>query len=130
MKKIGIIGGGQLGKMMILDGKRLDTQFSILDPTEHCPAHSIADRHIVADFDDVDAIIRLAEDVDVVTYEFEHISVQPVIKFTPAQRLWRTFRINWCRRDGCVSTIFLYRISWRLLLWRIFTRRRVSSPTR
>ena len=66
MKKIGIIGGGQLGKMMILDGKRLDTQFSILDPTEHCPAHSIADRHIVADFDDVDAIIRLAEDVDVV----------------------------------------------------------------
>lgn len=36
MKKIGIIGGGQLGKMMILDGKRLDTQFSILDPTEHC----------------------------------------------------------------------------------------------
>ena len=35
MKKIGIIGGGQLGKMMILDGKRLDTQFSILDPTEH-----------------------------------------------------------------------------------------------
>lgn len=76
MKKIGIIGGGQLGKMMILDGKRLDTQFAILDPTEHCPAHSIADQHIVADFDDVEAIIRLAQDVDVVTYEFEHISVE------------------------------------------------------
>lgn len=76
MKKIGIIGGGQLGKMMILDGKRLDTWFSILDPTEHCPAHSIADKHIVADFEDVDAILRLAEDVDVVTYEFEHISVK------------------------------------------------------
>lgn len=76
MKKIGIIGGGQLGKMMILDGKRLDTWFSILDPTERCPAHSIADEHIVADFDDVDAILRLAEGVDVVTYEFEHISVK------------------------------------------------------
>ncbi len=76
MKKIGIIGGGQLGKMMILDGKRLDTQFAILDPTEHCPAHSIADSHVVADFDDVDAIIRMAQDVDVVTYEFEHISVE------------------------------------------------------
>ncbi|MCD8053090.1 MAG: 5-(carboxyamino)imidazole ribonucleotide synthase [Lachnospiraceae bacterium] len=76
MKKIGIIGGGQLGKMMILDGKRLDTQFAILDPTEHCPAHSIADRHVVADFDDVDAILRMAEGVDVVTYEFEHISVE------------------------------------------------------
>ncbi len=76
MKKIGIIGGGQLGKMMILDGKRMDIQFVILDPTEHCPAHSIADAHIIADFDDVEAIAHLAELVDVVTYEFEHISVE------------------------------------------------------
>ena len=76
MKKIGIIGGGQLGKMMILDGKRLDTWFAILDPTEHCPAHSIADRHIVAGFDDIDAILEMAEGTDVVTYEFEHISLR------------------------------------------------------
>lgn len=76
MKKIGIIGGGQLGKMMILDAKRLDCYFAILDPTLHCPAHSIADAHIVAGFDDIEAIKRLAEKVDVVTYEFEHISLQ------------------------------------------------------
>lgn len=76
MKKIGIIGGGQLGKMMILDGKRLDYRFAILDPTFDCPAHSIADSHIVAAFDDVEAIKRLASRVDVVTYEFEHISVK------------------------------------------------------
>ena len=76
MKKIGIIGGGQLGKMMILDGKRLDNQFYILDPTENCPAHSIADGHIVADFNDIDAIKRLASKVDVITYEFEHISLK------------------------------------------------------
>lgn len=75
MHKIGIIGGGQLGKMMILDAKRLDDYFVILDPTLHCPAHSIADEHIVADFDDVAAIAKLASMVDVVTYEFEHISV-------------------------------------------------------
>ena len=72
MHKIGIIGGGQLGKMMILDAKRLDDYFVILDPTLHCPAHSIADEHIVADFDDVAAIEELASKVDVVTYEFEH----------------------------------------------------------
>ena len=76
MKKIGIIGGGQLGKMMILDGKRLDYQFIILDPTLHCPAHGISDLHIVAGFDDMEAIERLASKVDVVTYEFEHISVE------------------------------------------------------
>jgi len=75
MKRIGIIGGGQLGKMMILDGKRLDTVFVILDPVKNCPAHSIADEHIVAEFNDVEAIKRLAKKVDVVTYEFEHISL-------------------------------------------------------
>lgn len=76
MKKIGIIGGGQLGKMMILAGKQLDYQFYILDPTEDCPAHSIADGHIVASFQDIDAMKRLASKVDVITYEFEHISLK------------------------------------------------------
>lgn len=76
MKKIGIIGGGQLGKMMILDGRRLDYQFVVLDPTLKCPAHNIADVHIVAGFDDIEAILRMASRVDVVTYEFEHISVE------------------------------------------------------
>lgn len=76
MKKIGIIGGGQLGKMMILDAKRLDYYFVILDPTKNCPAHSIADEHIIAGFDDIKAIKELAKAVDVVTYEFEHISLE------------------------------------------------------
>lgn len=76
MHKIGIVGGGQLGKMMILDGKRLDYYFVILDPAEHCPAHSIADEHIVAGFEDLGAIRELAKKVDVVTYEFEHINLK------------------------------------------------------
>lgn len=80
MYKIGIVGGGQLGKMMILAGKYLDTCFIILDPTEHCPAHSLADGHIVADFNDEAAIKELASMVDVVTYEFEHISVKALRK--------------------------------------------------
>jgi len=76
MRKIGIIGGGQLGKMMILDAKRLYYYFVILDPAEKCPAHSIADEHIVAGFDDREAILAMAEKVDIVTYEFEHISLR------------------------------------------------------
>lgn len=75
MHKIGIIGGGQLGKMMILDAKRLDYYFVILDPTKNCPADSIADEHILAGFDDLEAIKELATRADVVTYEFEHINV-------------------------------------------------------
>ena len=76
MKKIGIIGGGQLGKMMILDGKRLDSQFYVLDPTMYCPCHGISDLHMVAGFDDVESIRRMAVMTDVLTYEFEHISVE------------------------------------------------------
>jgi len=45
---IGIIGGGQLGKMMILEGKKLGIKFIILDPNKACPAASIADAQIIA----------------------------------------------------------------------------------
>lgn len=72
-KKIGIIGGGQLGKMMILDAKRLGFEVVTLDPSEKCPSHSISDEHIVASFQSKEAYKKLAEKVDVITYEFEHI---------------------------------------------------------
>jgi len=77
-QKIGIIGGGQLGKMMILEAKKMGFYVTILDPTQKCPAHSIADEHIVADFDDKAAIKKLAQKSDLITYEFEHIGVEPL----------------------------------------------------
>lgn len=72
-QKIGIIGGGQLGKMMILEAKKLGCYITILDPTKDCPASSICDEHIVASFSDREAIYSLAKKCDVITYEFEHI---------------------------------------------------------
>jgi len=74
-KKIGIIGGGQLGKMMILDAKRLGYYVITLDPTPDCPSSSITDELIVAEFDNLEAMGQLADRVDVITYEFEHIGV-------------------------------------------------------
>ena len=75
-KRIGIIGGGQLGKMMILEAKKMGFYVTVLDPTLHCPAHTIVDEHIVAEFDDEKAIRTLAEKSDVITYEFEHIGAK------------------------------------------------------
>ncbi len=72
-QKIGIIGGGQLGKMMILEAKKLGCHITILDPVKDCPASSICDEHIVASFSDKNAIYSLAKKCDVITYEFEHI---------------------------------------------------------
>lgn len=75
-QKIGIIGGGQLGKMMILEAKKMGFYVTILDPTKKCPADSIADQHLAADFDDREAIRKLAQKSDLITYEFEHIEVE------------------------------------------------------
>src|SRR5918993_411429 len=69
--RVGIIGGGQLGKMIAHEAKRMALEVIILDPTRECPASSIADDHIVADFKDEDAIMRLASESDVLTYEIE-----------------------------------------------------------
>ena len=75
-KRIGIVGGGQLGKMMILEAKRLGLYVVTLDPSPNCPSHSISDEHIVAGFDDPAAYFELASKVDVITYEFEHIDAE------------------------------------------------------
>lgn len=69
--RIGIIGGGQLGKMIAQEAKKMSFDIIILDPTKDCPASSLADEQIVADFANRDAIMRLAENSDVITYEIE-----------------------------------------------------------
>ncbi len=73
MKKIGIIGGGQLGLMIAEEAKAFGEYVIILDPSADAPAFKIADEHIIAAFDDVKALETLCQKSDVVTYEFENI---------------------------------------------------------
>ncbi|HWS20252.1 MAG TPA: 5-(carboxyamino)imidazole ribonucleotide synthase [Nitrososphaera sp.] len=68
---VGIIGGGQLGKMIAHEARRMSLRVIVLDPTKECPASSIADEQIVADFKNEEAIMQLAEKSDVLTYEIE-----------------------------------------------------------
>ena len=68
---VGIIGGGQLGKMLAHVACRMSFKVIVLDPTEGCPASKIADEQIVADFKDEQAIMKLAQKCDVLTYEIE-----------------------------------------------------------
>jgi 5-(carboxyamino)imidazole ribonucleotide synthase len=69
--RVGIIGGGQLGKMIAHEARRMSLKVIVLDPMKGCPASIIADEQIVADFKDEHAIMRLAEKSDVITYEIE-----------------------------------------------------------
>jgi len=74
-KQIGIVGGGQLGKMMILEAKRLGLYVAVLDPAADCPSSSICDKLIVANLNDRSGYIELSKHADVITYEWENISV-------------------------------------------------------
>ncbi|ADL53098.1 5-(carboxyamino)imidazole ribonucleotide synthase [Clostridium cellulovorans] len=72
---IGIIGGGQLGRMLTVEAKRMGYNVIILDPKPNSPAAQVADKQITAEFTDINALRKLAEKTDVLTYEFEHIDV-------------------------------------------------------
>jgi 5-(carboxyamino)imidazole ribonucleotide synthase len=72
---IGIIGGGQLGRMLAMAAARLSYRTMILEPQTDCPASQVANRQIVAAYDDPDALAELATACAVVTYEFENVPV-------------------------------------------------------
>jgi len=73
-KRLGIIGGGQLGMMITEAAQNLNDEISeitVLDPTENCPAAQVGAKQIVGDFKDKNAIVKLAEQSDIITYEIE-----------------------------------------------------------
>ena len=73
-KRLGIIGGGQLGMMITEAAKNLSeyiSEITVLDPTENCPAAQAGAKQIVGDFKDEIAILKLAEQSDIITYEIE-----------------------------------------------------------
>jgi 5-(carboxyamino)imidazole ribonucleotide synthase len=77
MKKIGIIGGGQLGLMLMEAGIPYSVRFSILDE-ETCSAGYLAEKHIIGSLHDKKAIKKLAKHSDILTYEIEHFNVDMV----------------------------------------------------
>ncbi|MCX7303017.1 MAG: 5-(carboxyamino)imidazole ribonucleotide synthase [Hyphomicrobiales bacterium] len=72
---IGIIGGGQLGRMLAIAAARLGYRTVILEPQSDCPAAQVANHQIVASYDDPAALAELSGQADVVTYEFENVPV-------------------------------------------------------
>lgn len=73
---IGILGGGQLGRMIAIAGRAMGYRFVTMDPTPDAPCGQTADEQIVARYDDVEAAMRLAAASDVISYEFENVDAQ------------------------------------------------------
>jgi 5-(carboxyamino)imidazole ribonucleotide synthase len=77
---IGIVGGGQLGRMLAVAAAELGFDTVILEPERGCPAGRVAARTIVAPYDDPEALRKLADATDVVTYEFENVPAAAVAR--------------------------------------------------
>lgn len=75
---VGVIGGGQLGMMLVREAQRMGYRTAVWDADPSCPASRLADERIIAPFDDRVAAERLADRTDVVTYEFENIDPETV----------------------------------------------------
>lgn len=80
---IGILGGGQLGRMLILAGRALGYRFHIFEPSGPCTAGRVADHEVNAPYSDEAALKAFAEGVDIITLEFENIPAE-VIDFLSA----------------------------------------------
>jgi 5-(carboxyamino)imidazole ribonucleotide synthase len=112
--KIGVIGAGQLGRMLALAGYPLDLQFQFLDSSADSPGGKVAPI-ITGAFDDPESLQRLAADVDLVTYEFENVPVAALQQVAQSR--------------ACLPPIDALRVSQdRLLEKQLFTKLRIPTP--
>jgi len=77
---IGVLGGGQLGRMFAMAARRLGYRVHTLAPDHDTPTGQIADEEVNASYDDLDAIAAFARRVDVVTFEFENVPAAAVVE--------------------------------------------------
>jgi 5-(carboxyamino)imidazole ribonucleotide synthase len=73
---VGILGGGQLGRMLALAARRMGYRVRVFASSADSPAGQVADQEVVASYDDAEAARRFARDVDVVTLEFENVAAE------------------------------------------------------
>ncbi|MBF8150338.1 5-(carboxyamino)imidazole ribonucleotide synthase [Winogradskyella sp. F6397] len=73
--KLGILGGGQLGKMMLYDTRKFDIYTCVLDPSADAPSRLACDEFTVGDLLDYDTVINFGKNVDVLTFEIENVNV-------------------------------------------------------
>jgi len=98
--RIGIVSGGQLGKMMTQEAKKMGFYVIILDPTPNSPAGQVADKQVVADYNDEKAIIFVAKNSDYLTFEIENTNGEFLdelerkvsCKINPSGKSWRLFQ--------------------------------------
>lgn len=78
--KLGIIAGGQLGKMLALAASNWDIKTYILDPDENCASSTICTRHIKGSYNDYETVYQFGKEVDMITFDIENINTDALIQ--------------------------------------------------
>lgn len=75
-QRIGILGGGQLGRMFLQESYNYNARVSVLDPAADAPCHALAPHFVQGDFTDYETVLAFGRAQDIVTVEFEHVNVE------------------------------------------------------
>lgn len=97
--KLGILGGGQLGKMMLYNTRKFDIHTCVLDPSEEAPSKLACNEFFVGDLMDYDTVVAFGKKVDVLTIEIENVNVDALeslekdgVKVYPSSKTLRTIQ--------------------------------------
>lgn len=114
---IGVLGGGQLGRMMAVTARQMGFRIVVLDPSPRCPTAQVADGVVVGTLDDLDAARHLARQVDVITLDTEHVpanilaALHEITPVRPGAEVLRTIQ------DRMVQKQFLDRLGIAQAAW-------------
>ncbi|HEY4243986.1 MAG TPA: 5-(carboxyamino)imidazole ribonucleotide synthase [Kofleriaceae bacterium] len=114
---IGVLGGGQLGRMMAIEARTMGYRIVVLDPSPRCPTAQVADGVVVGALDDLDAARHLARQVDVITLDTEHVpaslldELETIVPVRPRAGVLRTIQ------DRLVQKQFLDRLGLPQATW-------------
>jgi 5-(carboxyamino)imidazole ribonucleotide synthase len=114
---IGVLGGGQLGRMMAVVARQMGYRIVVLDPSPRCPTAQVADGVVVGALDDTDAARHLAAQVDVITLDTEHVpatllaELEAITPVRPGASVLRTIQ------DRLVQKQFLDRLGLPQAAW-------------
>jgi 5-(carboxyamino)imidazole ribonucleotide synthase len=114
---IGVLGGGQLGRMMAIVARQMGYRIIVLDPSPRCPTAQVSDGVVVGALDDVDAARQLAAQVDVITLDTEHVPaellavLETIVPVRPNAEVLRTIQ------DRLVQKQFLDRLGLPQAVW-------------
>ena len=108
---IGVLGGGQLGRMLAQAATRLGYRVHIFEPQANSPAGAVAHKEVNAAYEDIAALTAFARECDVVTYEFENVPAAPLRAIESLTRLhphWQVLETcqnrsrekNWLKQNG------------------------------